>query len=148
MEKGNYTAEDKEFMCITSKACNKSRLAELISFIKLNGYRKIGVAYCFSVKAFAEKLIEFFAAEGIDAVFVNCKESGLMGCELSPELSGASCDPKSQAQYLNAEQTDFYINFGLCLGHGILFQKYSAAPVTTLLVKDACHKHNIMENFV
>ena len=47
MEKGNYTAEDKEFMCITSKACNKSRLAELISFIKLNGYRKIGVAYCF-----------------------------------------------------------------------------------------------------
>ena len=107
MEKGNYTAEDKEFMCITNKACNKSRLAELISFIKLNGYRKIGVAYCFSVKAVAEKLKEFFAAEGIDAVFVNCKESGLMGCELSPELSGASCDPKSQAQYLNAEQTDF-----------------------------------------
>ena len=106
------------------------------------------MAYCFSVKAFAEKLKEFFAAEGIDAVFVNCKVSGLMGCELSPELSGASCDPKSQAQYLNAEQTDFNINFGLCLGHGILFQKYSAAPVTTLLVKDACHKHNIMENFV
>ena len=71
-----------------------------------------------------------------------------MGCELSPELSGASRDPKSQAQYLNAEQTDFNINFCLCLGHVILFQKYSAAPVTTLLVKDACHKHNIMENFV
>ena len=72
MEKGNYTAEAKEFMCITRKACNKSRLAEQISFIKLNGYRKIGVANCFSVKAFAEKLKEFFAAEGIDAVFVNC----------------------------------------------------------------------------
>lgn len=99
-------------------------------------------------QGFRRKAERVFAAEGIDAVFVNCKESGLMGCELSPELSGASCDPKSQAQYLNAEQTDFNINFGLCLGHGILFQKYSAAPVTTLLVKDACHKHNIMENFV
>lgn len=60
MEKGNYTAEDKEFMCITNKACNKSRLAELISFIKLNGYRKIGVAYCFSVKAVAEKAERVF----------------------------------------------------------------------------------------
>lgn len=64
MEKGNYTAEDKEFMCITNKACNKSRLAELISFIKLNGYRKIGVAYCFSVKAVAEKLKEFLPRKG------------------------------------------------------------------------------------
>ena len=76
MEKGNYTAEDKEFMCITNKACNKSRLAELISFIKLNGYRKIGVAYCFSVKAVAEKLKEFFAAEGI-------------GCFVRSEVAGA-----------------------------------------------------------
>lgn len=147
MEKGQYTEEDKAFMCLTNKSRNPSRLAELISFIKLNGYKKVGIANCFSVNALAGKLKEMLSAEGIGVVLVNCKESGLDASELSPELSGASCDPKSQTQYLNAEQTDFNINFGLCLGHGILFQKYSAAPVTTLLVKDACHKHNIMENF-
>lgn len=147
MEKGNYTQEDKEFMCLTNQTRNPSRMVELVNFIKLNGYKKIGIASCFSVKDFAEKLKSMLKKEGIESVIVNCKESGLDASELSPELSGASCDPKSQSEYLNKEKTDFNINFGLCLGHGILFQKYSEAPVTTLLVKDACHQHNIMENF-
>ncbi len=147
MEKGHYTEEDKEFMLLTNKSRNPSRFKELVDFVKLNGYQKIGIASCFCVSGLAEKLKSMLAAEGISAVTVNCKESKLDASELSPELSGPSCDPKSQAQYLNAEKTDFNINFGLCLGHGLIFQQYSAAPVTTLLVKDACHKHNIMENF-
>ena len=87
------------------------------------------------------------AEEGVEAISVHCKESELDAAELSDTMRGASCDPKSQAEFLNAEKTDLNINFGLCLGHGLLFQKYSNAPVTTLLVKDACHKHNMMENF-
>ena len=147
MEKGIYTQEDKEFMCLTNQSRNPSRIKELVNFIKLNGYHKTGIASCFSVKDIAEKLKQLLAEEGIEAIIVNCKESGLDASELSAELSGASCDPKSQAQYLNEQETELNINFGLCLGHGILFQKYSKAPVTTLLVKDACHQHNIMENF-
>lgn len=148
MEKGQYTKEDKEFMCLTRQSLNSSRIVELINFIKLNNYKKIGIANCFSVNNLALKLKEILLKEGIEAISINCKESKLDASELSSELAGASCDPISQAQYLNQENTDFNINFGLCLGHGILFQKYSQAPVTTLLVKDACHKHNILENFV
>lgn len=147
MQKGNYTKEDKGFMIKTNASRNPSRLKELIDFIKINRYQKIGIANCFSVNALAVKLKNLLEAEGIEVITINCKESKLDASELSPELSGPSCDPKSQAEYLNENQTDFNINFGLCLGHGILFQKYSLAPVTTMLVKDACHKHNIMENF-
>ena len=148
MEKGLYTDEDKNFMCLTRKSMNASRLAELINFIKLNNYKKVGIANCFSVNNMAEKLKEILLSEGIEVVSINCKESKLEASEISSELSGASCDPISQAQYLNKEETDLNINFGLCLGHGLLFQKYSKAPVTTLLVKDACNKHNIIENFI
>ena len=147
MEKGHYTEEDKAFMCVTDQSRTASRIQELINFIKLNGYQKIGIANCFSVNKFAEKLKEMLSAEGISTVSVHCKESKLDGAELSDSMRGASCDPKSQAEYLNAEKTDLNINFGLCLGHGLLFQKYSEAPVTTLLVKDAKNKHNMMENF-
>lgn len=147
MKKGCYIGEDKELMCVTDKSRSASRITELVNFIKLNGYHKIGIANCFSVNALAEKLKQILAEAGIEAVSVNCKESKLDASEVSPELKGPSCDPKAQADYLNEEQTELNINFGLCLGHGLLFQKYSAAPVTTLLVKDARHKHNIMENF-
>lgn len=147
MEKGHYSKEDTEFMIKTNQTRSASRLKELINFIKLNGYKKIGLANCFSVNAAAEKLKELLENEGIEVLSVNCKESKLDASELSAEMKGLSCDPKSQAEYLNNSQTDFNIDFGLCLGHGLLFQKYSKAPVTTMLVKDACHKHNIMENF-
>lgn len=147
MNKGSYTAEDKAFMELSAKARDVSRLQELIKFIKLSGYKKIGIATCFSVRDMAENLHRILVKEGLEVILANCKESALDACELSPHLKGISCDPKAQAEYFNAEGTEFNINFGLCLGHGLLFQKYSKAPVTTLLVKDPCHQHNITENF-
>lgn len=148
MHKGNYTKEDKDFMYLTNCARNSSRLVELINFIKLMNYQKIGIASCFSVKDMAAKLKNILEQEGLSVFLIDCKASKLDASELSENMSGLSCDPKSQSEYLNESKTDFNINFGLCLGHGLLFQKYSKAPVTTLLVKDACHKHNIAENFL
>ena len=37
---------------------------------------------------------------------------------------------------------DMNIIMGLCVGHDMLFNKYSEAPVTTLLVKDRVTGHN------
>lgn len=148
MKKGQYSKEDKDFMCITDKSRNISRIKELLNFIKLNNYKKVGVASCFSVYSFANKLKEILEKEGIIVEIIHCKESKLEAKDLSDTLKGLSCDPISQAEYLNSKKTELNINFGLCLGHGILFQKYSKAPTTTLLVKDACNQHNIMENFV
>ncbi len=148
MQKGQYTEADIDFMCLTDKSRNPSRLQELIEFIKLNNYQKIGIASCFSVYTYAQKLKSILEEEGIEVCIAHCKESKLKASELSPTLKGLSCDPKSQAQYLNDEQTELNINFGLCLGHGILFDKYSNAPTTTLLVKDHCNSHNVVDNFL
>ena len=58
MEKGQYNQEDIEFMCITDKSRNTSRIKELLNFIKLNNYQTVGIASCFSVYNFAIKLKE------------------------------------------------------------------------------------------
>jgi len=147
MDKGVYSREDIEIMSTTQLSRNSSRIQELINFIKLSNYNKIGIACCISVFSTALKLKDILEKENLKIFLVDCKQSGLQGCDLSENLTGALCDPISQALYFNKNNTDFNINFGLCLGHGILFQKYSNAPSTTLLVKDACHKHNIMESF-
>jgi uncharacterized metal-binding protein len=131
-----YSQEDKEVMVRAAKARHKSRLHELIDFARLSGYKKIGLAACKSVWPLAERLEDLLKDAGFEVYAMHCKESGLEGKDISDSLSGASCDPLSQAAYLNACRTDLNVNVGLCLGHGILFQKHSDADVTTFLVKD------------
>ena len=119
----DYSIEDKEEMIKANVArlnAHKSRLQELIEFIKVSGFQKIGIANCLSMQKYADKLAEI--------------------CE---EMKGPCCDPISQAEFLNDQKTEFNINVGLCLGHGLLFQKYSRAPVTTFIVKDFAHEHNV-----
>jgi len=52
------------------------------------------------------------------------------------------CDPIGQAIILNDNKTDLNIICGLCMGHDILFSKYSKALVTTFIVKDRVLAHN------
>lgn len=49
---------------------------------------------------------------------------------------------------LNDLQTDLNIIVGLCIGHDILFTKYSEAPVTTFIVKDRVTGHNPAISFI
>lgn len=154
MEKINmvsYSTEDKEEMKNAFQALVKSkrsRLLELIEFMKASGYKKIGIANCLSMQKYAEKLVEILQNEGVEVFSINCKQSGLEASEISPDMKGPSCDPLSQAEYLNEMETDFNINVGLCLGHGLLFDKYSKAPVTTFIVKDFAHNHNVLESLI
>lgn len=142
----DYKSEDCEMMKKAAKAKNKSRLQELIDFAKISGFKKLGIANCKGVQEYADKLVKKLEAEGFEVIALNCKESGLDGCEICEDMSGPCCDPISQAKYLNEQNTDFNINVGLCLGHGLLFQKYSKAAVTTFLVKSFAHNHNIVES--
>lgn len=144
----NYNANDKNIMKISAQAKNQSRLQELIDFAKISGFKKLGIANCKGVQEYADKLREILKSEGFDVCAVNCKESGLDGCEICEDMSGPCCDPISQANYLNERKTDFNINVGLCLGHGLLFQKYSDAEVTTFLVKDFATNHRTIENLL
>ncbi len=144
-----YSDEDKEEMRRAHVArvnARKSRLQELIEFIKVSGFKKIGVANCFSMQKYADKLAAILREHGFIVYAVNCKESGLDGCVICTDMKGPCCDPVSQAAYLNESQTELNINVGLCLGHGLLFQKYSHAPVTTFIVKDFAHNHSVIES--
>ena len=49
---------------------------------------------------------------------------------------------KLMALTLNQQQTQLNVTMGLCMGHDILFQQFSEAPVTTLVVKDRVTCHN------
>lgn len=141
-----YSEEDKQAMLLQAKARNKSRLSELINYAALAGYTKLGIANCKGVQPYADRLKELLEQEGFEVFSINCKDSGLNGAEIDAELSGPSCDPVSQAEYLNSRGTELNIEVGLCLGHGLLFRKHSAAPVTTFLVKDFATHHKPVEN--
>ena len=78
----NYTAEDKNVMRVSAQAKNKSRLQELIDFAKISGFKKIGVANCKGVQELADRFIALLREQGLEVVSVNCKESGLDGCEI------------------------------------------------------------------
>ncbi len=139
-----YNSNDVKRMNITSCACNKSRIQELINFAKLSGYKKLGIASCTSMKAYASCLQEILKEAGFEVFTRFCRDSGLTGKDICADFDGACCDPVSQADYLNENKTDFNINIGLCLGHGLIFQKYSKADVTTLVVKDFSTNHNVL----
>lgn len=142
--KGEYNTQDKDVMKRAAQSKSKSRLQELVKFAKISGFHKIGIATCITVQKYAEKLAELLRAEGFEVFSIHCRESGLCGEEVCDILTGSCCDPISQADYLNNAGTDLNIEVGLCLGHGLLFHQYSKAPVTTFLVKDFAHKHNIV----
>lgn len=141
-----YENDDIYCMKISAKARNKSRIQELIDYAKLCGYTKLGIANCFSMQKYANSLKDILEEADFQVFSKNCKESCLDGKELAPELAGPICDPISQAEYLNECGTELNINLGLCLGHGLLFQKHSKAEVTTVVVKDPITGHRMIVN--
>ena len=125
INKGQYSDQEIKEMNIIKNSLNRSRLQELINYAKNSNYKKIGIANCLSMQKYADKLIEILKNEGFEVVSINCKNSGLQNSDLfGEEAKGPSCDPLSQADFLNNEKTDLNINVGLCLGHGIFFSKF------------------------
>lgn len=146
MDKGLYNKEDTKLMRITKESISKSRVDELIMFAKKSGYQKIGIANCITMQKYAENLKEILEKSRLEVFNIHCKESGLQNSDIIGEnVRGPSCDPASQAKYLNESNTELNINMGLCLGHGIIFNKHSKAPVTTLIVKDFANNHKTVE---
>lgn len=64
----DYSIEDKEEMIKANVArlnAHKSRLQELIEFIKVSGFQKIGIANCLSMQKYADKLAEICGKTGL-----------------------------------------------------------------------------------
>jgi uncharacterized metal-binding protein len=127
-----------------------TRVEDTIAFAKLMGYKKIGMATCIGLLDETNRFAAILEAQGFKPVSVCCKSGSIDKLELGlteeekvrPNTFEPACNPVAQARLLNRAETDLNIIIGLCVGHDILFTKYSDAPVTTLVVKDRVAGHN------
>ena len=129
----------------------RPRIRELVEFAKKIEAQKIGVAFCAGLSDEASRVANVIERFGFTVCSVRCKCGAVDKTELgvSQEYKigdagkfEAGCNPIVQALLLNTVKTDLNVIVGLCIGHDILFTKYSKAPVTTLIVKDRYTGHN------
>ncbi len=127
-----------------------TRVEDTIALAKLMGWEKIGIGTCIGLLEEADRLCDILRAQGFEPLSVCCKAGSIdklaLGIEeqhkVRPGTFEPACNPIAQARLLNAEKTGMNIIVGLCVGHDMLFAKYSEAPVTTLVVKDRVTGHN------
>ena len=127
-----------------------TRVEDTIAFAKLMGYAKIGIATCIGLLDETNRLSRILTAQGFTPVSVCCKTGSIDKLELGltekdkvrPGTFEPACNPVAQAKLLNEAKTDMNVIVGLCVGHDMLFTKYSDAPVTTIVVKDRVTGHN------
>ena len=127
-----------------------TRVEDTIAFAKLMDYEKIGIATCIGLLEETDKLATIFKSQGLKPVSVCCKAGSIDKLELGlkesekvrPGTFEPACNPVAQAKLLNRARTDMNVIVGLCVGHDMLFSKYSEAPVTTLVAKDRVTGHN------
>ncbi len=127
-----------------------TRIEDLLALARLMGYKKIGIATCIGLLDESDRLSDILKAQGLEPFSACCKAGSIDKVELRlkeedkvrPGAFEAACNPIAQAKILNSEGMDMNIIMGLCVGHDMLFNKYSEAPVTTLLVKDRVTGHN------
>jgi len=127
-----------------------TRVEDMIALSKLMGYKKIGIATCVGLLDETKRLSDILAAQDLQPYSACCKAGSIDKLKLDireedkvrPGTFEPACNPIAQAEIMNAEGTDMNIIMGLCVGHDMLFNKYSRAPVTTLVVKDRVTGHN------
>ena len=110
------------------------------------GYKRLGLAFCVGLERGAS-IIHKILEKDFDVFSVCCKISAIDKDEhdlekLHPDTFDSTCNPIGQAMILKDKRTQLNIIIGLCIGHDILFTQHSAAPVTTLIVKDRVLANN------
>ena len=127
-----------------------TRVEDTIAFAKLMNYNRIGIATCIGLLDETEQLSTILRAQGLEPLSVCCKAGSIDKLQLGldesdkvrPGTFEPACNPIAQAEICNSLKTDMNIIVGLCVGHDMLFNKHSKAPVTTLVVKDRVTGHN------
>lgn len=124
----------------------RPRIEEALHFARCLQIKKVGFAACNAFTTEMQILRKLFAQEGVEVVCVACQIGHVTAEDRGmPELSGyinAICNPVAQAEVCNREKTEVNFIVGLCLGHDLLFTRYSQAPVSTLIVKDRMLANN------
>lgn len=127
-----------------------TRVEDTVALAKLMGWKRLGIASCIGLLYETEQLSAILTAQGLEPQSVCCKTGSIDKLELGireeekvrPGTFEPACNPIAQAEICNRIGTDMNIIVGLCVGHDMLFAKYSKAPVTTLVCKDRVTGHN------
>jgi uncharacterized metal-binding protein len=105
-------------------------------------YKRIGIAHCITFSREAqiikEYLSKYFKVYTVDCKYGRLSKQDLLGGNSSRIL----CNPAGQAQFLNENNTDLNISIGLCVGHDMIFNQKSVAPVTSMFTKDFTNNNN------
>lgn len=144
-----YTQEDKDVLKLAEDSLNPKldRVDEIIEYAREAGLNTIGIANCTTFNKEADNLELKLQQEGFKTAKVNCKYGRIPFTDLIEGYKGVSCNPAGQAKYLEENNTELNIMMGLCLGHDIIFNQKSKAPVTPLIVKDRKLNHNPVKAF-
>ena len=122
------------------------RIEEALLYAKELRLQKIGFAACLAMVSELDLLVKLFAKQGFEVFTAGCQIGGVSATERGvPEAQGYSASWRhsiAQAEILNKEKTGLNFILGLCMGHDILFSRYSEAPVSTLIVKDRVTGNN------
>jgi uncharacterized metal-binding protein len=129
----------------------RNRVEELASFAKARGMRRVGIAFCVTLVKEAQELARQLQAEGLETELVCCRVGAIDYDEIGlpkvhPDRFAAICNPVAQARLLNQRHVDLVAQVGLCIGHDMILQQESKAPVTTLVVKDRVHDHHTVQS--
>lgn len=127
-----------------------TRVEDTIALARLMGWKKIGIATCIGLLDESERLSDILRGQGLEPLSVCCKAGSIDKLRLGlkeedkvrPGTFEPACNPIAQARLLNEAGADMNVIVGLCVGHDMLFNKHSEAPVTTLVVKDRVTGHN------
>jgi uncharacterized metal-binding protein len=144
-----YTEKDKAILKVAEDSLDPKadRVNEIIKYCKEAGINKIGIANCTSFIREANQLENILTDKGFVVDKVHCKLGKVPFNDLVPNYKGLTCNPAGQAKYLTEKKTELNIMMGLCLGHDMIFNSKSEAPVTPLVVKGRKEKHHTLNAF-
>jgi uncharacterized metal-binding protein len=146
-----YDTTDQQLMSAAAKIEGRyymqlSRLEESVKFAQEMGCTTIGVAFCIGLANEAKYIVQYFQ-KFFTVQSVCCKVCGFDKHQLDLEQIKADryeamCNPAIQAKILNDAGTELNFAVGLCVGHDMIFNRHSIAPVSTLVAKDRLLAHN------
>lgn len=127
-----------------------TRVEETIQYARLQGHKKLGLAFCVGLSEEARLFTNVLLNEGFEVASVCCMCGALSADDVElpeedkivPGFRQPMCNPIGQAAVLDAEDCDLHVIIGLCVGDDTLFIKHAQAPVTILAVKDRVLAHN------
>jgi uncharacterized metal-binding protein len=116
----------------------KSRVEHIVDYCRALEVSTLGIASCLRYIKEAHYLKGLFEEQGWRAHVAICKLGGFKVEDVAVEKDSdwIVCNPLGQALLLNKLGCQVNVTLGLCMGHEMIFNRYSQAYTTNLVVKE------------